>query len=95
MNIFQLYCLLYISILLILICIAVKEIREVIYDMYDLLIKTPLLYIKSYCRRSSEIKNPIEYYTMGSLTEKMNSDVELPLRKEVTSSKYGDTYSVL
>ena len=73
MNIFQIECLVYLLTLVLLICVAIKDIREVIYDITDMFIITPLR--KGYmlcCTKPDPISNPIE---------RQINNIEIPLIK--------------
>ncbi len=76
MNELQVMCLMYVIIITLLIIGAVKEIREVIYDMFDLFFIIPakkihklILYIcnKGKSKTNNQLENPIENYTTNNL----------------------------
>lgn len=73
MNIFQIECLVYLVTLVLLTCVAVKDIRELIYDIVDMFIITPLR--RGYtlcCTTPDPVSNPIE----GQI-----NNIEIPLIK--------------
>lgn len=74
MNELQVMCLMYVIIITLLIIGAVKEIREVIYDMFDLFFIIPgkKIYKLVSCLRNkrkanNQLENPIENYTTNNL----------------------------
>ena len=76
MNELQVMCLMYVVIITLLIIGAVKEIREVLYDMFDLLLIIPSkkiykslswIFDKSRHKTNNQLENPIENYTSNNL----------------------------
>ena len=76
MNELQVMCLMYVIIITLLIIGAVKEIREVIYDMFDLFFIIPAtkihklisnICIKEKSKTNNQLENPIENYTTNNL----------------------------
>ena len=64
---------LYISVLIFLTCISVREIRQIILEVLELLIR-PILYLTSCKKKSKENineQNPIEFYNIHNLTERL------------------------
>ena len=76
MNELQVMCLMYVIIITLLIIGAVKEIREVIYDMFDFFFIIPMKKIhklllclcsKRKSKTNNQLENPIENYTTNNL----------------------------
>ena len=76
MNELQVMCLMYVVIIILLIIIAVKELREIIYDIFKLIIIYPIKNIyqltlstfpKKNILTSNQLENPIENYTTNNL----------------------------
>lgn len=76
MNELQVMCLMYVVIIILLIIIAVKELREIIYDIFKLIIIYPIkniyqLILSTFSKKniltSNQLENPIENYTTNNL----------------------------
>jgi len=71
MNTFQLECLMYLLVLILLTICAVKELKEIILDILYIILCKPFIilwfWIKNIYREDPIIHNPIENYNINTL----------------------------
>jgi hypothetical protein len=80
MNKFQLECLAYLLVLILLTICAVKELRKIILDILYIILCKPFIilwiWIKKLYRKESIIHNPIENYNINTLELNIMNDIE-------------------